>query len=102
MSRMKPKCRVNWNKPYRAGTICNYVNEVTNECSQTDIERCPCGGNVRVPIFTVSVRTRCYRCGDHCEWDGPNKIYPRLLDFDGHPSCPSDAPMPKEFRDDGP
>lgn len=52
---MKAKCRVNWNKPYRAGTICNYVDEVTNECKQTDRKRCPCGGIVRIPIFTEEV-----------------------------------------------
>jgi hypothetical protein len=51
MTERKPKCRVNWNKPYRAGTICNYVDEVTNECGQTDRKRCPCGGIVRVPGF---------------------------------------------------
>jgi hypothetical protein len=51
----KPRCRVNWNKPYRAGTICNYVDEQTNECRQTNKERCPCGGIVRVPIFSQSI-----------------------------------------------
>jgi hypothetical protein len=51
MTETRPKCRVNWNKPYRAGTICNYVDEQTNECRQTDRARCPCGGIVRVPIF---------------------------------------------------
>jgi hypothetical protein len=47
----KPKCRVNWNKPYRAGTICNFVDEETNECNQENINRCPCGGIVRTPGF---------------------------------------------------
>lgn len=47
----KPKCRVNWNKPTRAGTICNYVDEITNECSQNDWISCPCGGIVRYPRF---------------------------------------------------
>ena len=46
-----PKCRVNWKKPYPAGTICNYVDENTNDCNQTDIRRCPCGGIVRIPRF---------------------------------------------------
>jgi hypothetical protein len=46
-----PKCRVNWNKPYRTGTICNFVDECTNECNQTDWKRCPCGGIVRSPRF---------------------------------------------------
>lgn len=46
-----PVCRVNWNKPYRVGTICNYVDEVTNECKQEDPNRCPCGGIVRIPRF---------------------------------------------------
>ena len=46
--------------------------------------------------------TRCYRCGEYCEWDGPDKTYPRIMDRKGIPACPSDAPMPKEFRDDGP
>ena len=53
----KPRCRVNWEKPYRAGTICNYVDEQTNECRQTDKARCPCGGIVRVPIFPESERS---------------------------------------------
>lgn len=47
----KPKCRVNWNKPTRAGTICNYVDEITNECRQNDWISCPCGGIVRYPRF---------------------------------------------------
>ena len=47
----KPKCRVNWNKPTRAGTVCNYVDEATNECNQTDWKHCPCGGIVRSPRF---------------------------------------------------
>ena len=51
MTETRPKCRVNWNKPYRAGTICNYVDEVTNECRQVDWKRCPCGGIVRYPRF---------------------------------------------------
>ena len=46
-------------------------------------------------------KTKCYRCGEHCVWDGPNKTYLRVLDI-AHPSCPADSPMPKEFRDDGP
>jgi hypothetical protein len=46
-------------------------------------------------------KTHCYRCGDHCEWDGPTKIYPKILDFHGHPACPADSPMPKEFQDGG-
>ncbi len=49
----------------------------------------------------TSTKTRCYRCGDYCEWDGPAKIYPKLLDI-YRPSCPADSPIPKEFRDDGP
>ena len=49
----------------------------------------------------TSTKTRCYRCGDYCEWDGPDKTYPRVLDI-APPSCPADSPMPKEFRDDGP
>ena len=57
MTDPKPKCRVNWNKPYRAGTICNYVDEQTNECRQTDKARCPCGGIVRVPVFSESERS---------------------------------------------
>jgi len=44
------KCRVNWRKPYAAGTICNYVTD-RGECTQTDKNRCPCGGIVRIPIF---------------------------------------------------
>ncbi len=55
MTERKPKCRVNWNKPYKAGTICNYVDEMTNECRQTDKKRCPCGGIVRVPAFQKEV-----------------------------------------------
>ena len=51
MTDPKPKCRVNSNKPYRAGTICNYVDEDTNECKQVDWKRCPCGGIVRYPGF---------------------------------------------------
>lgn len=47
----KPKCRVSWDKPTRAGTICNYVDEITNECRQIDWRRCPCGGIVRYPRF---------------------------------------------------
>ena len=59
--------------------------------------------NVEDPeINDISTKTRCYRCGKYCEWDGPEKTYPRLLDFKGNPACPSDAPMPKEFREDGP
>ena len=54
MIKTKCKCRVSWNKPYRTGTICNYVDEVTNECYQEDRERCPCGGIVRVPAFPKS------------------------------------------------
>lgn len=46
-----PKCRVNWQKPNRNWTICNYVDEVTNECKQTDWKRCPCGSIVRIPLF---------------------------------------------------
>lgn len=53
----KPRCRVNWNKPYRAGTICNYVDEQTNECRQINKARCPCGGIVRVPAFSESERS---------------------------------------------
>lgn len=49
--RSSAKCRVNWQRPYRTGTICNYVDEVTNECKQTDRNRCPCGGIVRSPAF---------------------------------------------------
>jgi hypothetical protein len=45
-------------------------------------------------------KTRCYRCGEYCEWDGEDKTYPRLLDVK-NPACPADAPMPKEFREDG-
>lgn len=45
------KCRVNWKKPTRSGTICNYVDEVTNACNQTDWMHCPCGGIVRHPRF---------------------------------------------------
>jgi len=48
----------------------------------------------------TQTKTHCYRCGDHCEWDGPKKIHPRLLDVI-NPACPLDAPMPKEFREDG-
>jgi len=51
MKEKKPKCRVNWGKPCRAGTVCNYVDELTNECKQTDWKRCPCGGIVRYPRF---------------------------------------------------
>ena len=51
MTGKKPKCRVNWDKPCRAGTVCNYVDGVTNECQQTDWKRCPCGGIVRYPRF---------------------------------------------------
>jgi len=51
MTEKKPKCRVNWNKPCRAGTVCNYVDEFTNECKQNDWKRCPCGGIVRFPRF---------------------------------------------------
>jgi len=47
----QPKCRVNWQKPYRTCTICNYVDEPTNNCLQEDINRCPCGGIVRTPMF---------------------------------------------------
>ena len=49
----------------------------------------------------TSTKTHCYRCGEHCEWDGPTKTYPRVLDI-VRPSCPADSPMPKEFGDDGP
>ena len=56
---------------------------------------------VREPEIT-STKTHCYRCGEHCEWDGPAKTIPKILDFNGIPSCPADSPMPKEFRDDGP
>jgi hypothetical protein len=55
MTAKKPKCRVNWCKPYRAGTICNYADEVTNECTQTDKYRCPCGEIVRVPTLGRSL-----------------------------------------------
>jgi hypothetical protein len=51
MTEKKPKCRVNWNKPCRAGTVCNCVDEFTNECKQNDWKRCPCGGIVRYPRF---------------------------------------------------
>ena len=54
---------------------------------------------VMMPEIT-STKTHCYRCGEHCEWDGPTKTYPRVLDIK-YPSCPADSPMPKEFRDDG-
>ena len=54
---------------------------------------------VMVPEITLA-KTRCYRCGEHCEWDGPAKIYPRVLDI-ARPSCPADSSMPKEFREDG-
>lgn len=52
------------------------------------------------PEITLAKPTRCYRCGKYCEWDGPTKTYPRVLDVK-YPSCPADSPMPKEFRDDG-
>ena len=51
MTEKKPKCRVNWDKPCRAGTVCNCVDEFTNECKQNDWKRCPCGGIVRYPRF---------------------------------------------------
>ena len=49
----------------------------------------------------TSTKTHCYRCGEHCEWNGPAKTYPKILDFHRHPACPADSPMPKEFREDG-
>jgi hypothetical protein len=52
---------------------------------------------VKKPMPT---KTKCYRCGLYCEWDGPDKLYPRLLDVI-NPACPKDAPMPKEFQEDG-
>ena len=60
----RAKCRVNWNKPIRAGTICNYVDEVTNECRQSDWKRCPCGGIVRYPRF------------DELPWRESDRSYP--------------------------
>ena len=64
----KAKCRVNWDKPYRAGTICNYVDERTNECKQTDKKRCPCGGIVRIPIFPEQHDPDPAPIGT-CEWE---------------------------------
>ena len=43
-------CRVDWENPYRAGTICNHVDDL-GQCYQTDPDRCPCGGIVRTPAF---------------------------------------------------
>jgi hypothetical protein len=69
----KPKCRVNWDKPCRAGTVCNYVDEVTNECKQVDWKRCPCGGIVRYPRFEGmpwNERDRIVATSDPCTDNG--------------------------------
>lgn len=49
-SKITGKCRVNWFKPFQAGTICNWVTE-RGECTQEDYRKCPCGGLTRIPIF---------------------------------------------------
>lgn len=81
---------------------CN--NGIMRELSENEIkihEQMGCASYI--PTLNQNGIIHCYRCGDHCTWEGyEDKTYPRLLDFNGIPSCPSDSPMPKEFRDDGP